>query len=94
MTTLALSGFLGLVIGGGLAYLAEMSDKSFRSIEEVRQRLGLTVIGQVPALTAYEPSVIEENPLAPFLYMSGALAIGIVAMALMTETAPARLARR
>ena len=67
LTTLALGGLGGLVLGSGLAFLAEISDKSFRSIEEVRQRLGLAVIGQVPALTAYEPSVIEQNPLDPNL---------------------------
>lgn len=67
VTTLALSGFLGLVLGGFMSYLAEISDKSFRSIEEVRQRLGFPVIGQVPPLPPFEPSVIEQNPLDPML---------------------------
>jgi polysaccharide biosynthesis transport protein len=66
-STLALASVFGLLLGVVLAYLAEMSDKSFRSVEEVRQRLGLTVIGQVPALTPYEPSVIEQNPVDPML---------------------------
>jgi polysaccharide biosynthesis transport protein len=39
---------LGLLLGCGLAYLAEMSDKSFRTPEEIRRRLGLPVIGHIP----------------------------------------------
>src|SRR5262249_49946806 len=42
--------FLGVLSGFGLAYLAEMTDKSFRSVEEVRRRLGLSVVGQIPFL--------------------------------------------
>jgi len=62
-TTLGLAGILGLLLGSGLAYLAEATDRSFRSIQEVRQRLGLTVFGQIPPLTAFEPTVITDNPL-------------------------------
>jgi capsular exopolysaccharide synthesis family protein len=39
---------LGLLLGCGLAYLAELTDKSFRSPEDVRRRLGLPVMGVVP----------------------------------------------
>jgi capsular exopolysaccharide synthesis family protein len=41
---------LGLMLGGGLAYLAEATDTSFRSPEEIRRRLGLQVLGLVPVL--------------------------------------------
>jgi capsular exopolysaccharide synthesis family protein len=41
---------LGLVLGIGLAYLAELSDKSFRSPEDIRRRLGLPVVGHVPVI--------------------------------------------
>ena len=34
---------LGLLSGFGLAYGAEASDKTFRSAEEIRKRLGLAV---------------------------------------------------
>jgi capsular exopolysaccharide synthesis family protein len=50
----AVACFLGMLGGLGLAYLAERKDKSFRSIEEVRRRLGLTVVGQIPAIRGVE----------------------------------------
>jgi capsular exopolysaccharide synthesis family protein len=43
---------LGVLLGVGLAYLAELSDKSFRSPEEVRRRLGLPIVGHIPFITA------------------------------------------
>lgn len=45
-----LGGILGLMAGFGLAYLAEATDRSFRTPEEIRGRLGLPVIGHVPVL--------------------------------------------
>jgi capsular exopolysaccharide synthesis family protein len=40
--------FLGLLGGVGLAYLAEVTDKSFRTPEEIRPRLGLPIVGHIP----------------------------------------------
>lgn len=48
------AGLLGLMLGAGLAYLAEISDKSFRNPMEIRKRLGLPVIGHIPFLAADE----------------------------------------
>lgn len=48
------SALLGVLLGIGLAYLAEISDKSFRNPNEIRKRLGLPVIGHVPYLAADE----------------------------------------
>ncbi|MFL5328014.1 MAG: polysaccharide biosynthesis tyrosine autokinase [Gemmataceae bacterium] len=48
------AGLLGTLLGIGLAYLAELSDKSFRNPVEIRRRLGLPVIGHVPFLAADE----------------------------------------
>src|SRR5262249_53509095 len=45
---------LGLLAGVGLAYVAELTDKSFRTPEEIRRRLGLPVVGHIPLLTADE----------------------------------------
>jgi capsular exopolysaccharide synthesis family protein len=45
---LALGLIAGLLLGGGLAYVAEISDKSFRNPEEVRRRLGLPLVGHIP----------------------------------------------
>jgi len=41
---------LGLLAGVGLAYLADLSDHSFRNPEDVRHRLGLPVLGHIPFL--------------------------------------------
>jgi succinoglycan biosynthesis transport protein ExoP len=43
---------VGLLLGAGLAYLAELSDKSFRDPEEIRRRLGLPLVGHIPFLMA------------------------------------------
>jgi capsular exopolysaccharide synthesis family protein len=42
------AGLAGLLAGLCLAYLAELSDKSFRTPTEIRRRLGLPVIGHIP----------------------------------------------
>ena len=41
---------LGALSGGGLGYLAELSDKGFRTSDEIRRGLGLPVIGHIPLL--------------------------------------------
>ena len=46
----ALAIFGGLAAGLALAYLSDMSDRSFRSPVEIKQRLGLPVIGHIPHL--------------------------------------------
>ncbi len=50
MMTLLAGFFLGGFAGVGLAYLAEYSDRGFRSSEEVRLRLGLPLVGHIPFL--------------------------------------------
>ncbi len=42
------AGMAGFLAGLCLAYLAELSDKSFRTPAEIRRRLGLPVIGHIP----------------------------------------------
>src|SRR5205085_492071 len=39
---------VGLLAGVALAYLADVSDKSFRTPEEIRRRLGLPIVGHIP----------------------------------------------
>jgi capsular exopolysaccharide synthesis family protein len=48
---LGLGLILGLLLGAGLAYLAEYSDKSFRNPEEIRRRLGLPLVGHIPYIS-------------------------------------------
>lgn len=58
--SLLLAGVIGVVFGLGLAYLAEMTDKSFRSPEDIRKRLGLPVIGHIPPF-ANRPALPEAD---------------------------------
>jgi capsular exopolysaccharide synthesis family protein len=48
---------LGLLAGAGLAYLADVLDKSFRTPEEIRRRLGLAVVGHIPCLSGPDEPV-------------------------------------
>jgi capsular exopolysaccharide synthesis family protein len=43
---------LGLALGAGAAYLLDVADKSFRTPEEIRSRLGLPIVGHVPFAAA------------------------------------------
>lgn len=47
---LAVGALAGIAIGYALAYLLEMSDRSFRDPEEVQTSLGLPVVGHIPLL--------------------------------------------
>lgn len=46
-----MSIFLGLLGGFALAYLAEISDKSFRTADEIHLRLGVPVVGNIPTMS-------------------------------------------
>ena len=62
---------LGLLAGIGLGYLAEMSDRTFRSAEEIRQRLGMPIVGHVPSIElkpeALEAVASSGSKLSPML---------------------------
>jgi capsular exopolysaccharide synthesis family protein len=48
MVILPLSLLAGLLLGSSLAFLANHLDRSFHSVDEVRQKLGTAIIGLVP----------------------------------------------
>ena len=52
LKVLSVSGFIGLAIGMGLAYLVDMADKSFRNPEEIRHELGVPILGHLPVIIA------------------------------------------
>lgn len=61
---MAVAGFCGLLFGFGLAYLVDMADKSFRSPEEVRQELGVPILGHIPVIvpdSSRRKRSIKEN---------------------------------
>lgn len=48
LLTFPLACCLGLLAGGILAYVAEVTDRTFRSPDDIRGRLGLPVLGSIP----------------------------------------------
>jgi polysaccharide biosynthesis transport protein len=62
---------LGTLSGAGFGYLAELSDKGFRTSDEIRRGLGLPVIGHIPLLipdaTAMANTDAGLTGLDPFL---------------------------
>jgi succinoglycan biosynthesis transport protein ExoP len=58
---MVLSTIFGLLGGFGLAYLADMTDKSFRSPEEIRRRLNIPVLGHIPVLISEEEAAKLEG---------------------------------
>jgi capsular exopolysaccharide synthesis family protein len=65
----SIAAILGLLGGLALAYLAEVTDQTFRAPEEIRRRLGLPVIGHIPAFNALTAQAAgrEVPGLAPTL---------------------------
>jgi capsular exopolysaccharide synthesis family protein len=66
------AALLGLLAGLGLAYLAEAGDKSFRTPDEIRRRLGLPIVGHIPFLKSRNGSLQSADGkkavLDPLLY--------------------------
>jgi capsular exopolysaccharide synthesis family protein len=58
---------LGILAGVGLAYLVELTDKGFRTPEEIRRRLGLPVIGNIPLLAPDEEASAKVAAGQPML---------------------------
>lgn len=95
LATGLMSVLTALFTGPGLVLITESLPRAARSAAlGTIYAVAISMFGGTTQYTIKWLTDWSGNPLAPFLYMSGALAIGIVAMALMTETAPARLARR
>ncbi|MEX0819480.1 MAG: polysaccharide biosynthesis tyrosine autokinase [Pirellulaceae bacterium] len=61
---LALGMFLGLMLGGGTAVLAEFRDRSFHSPEDVMQTLGLPLLAQIPDLRSSKKARIDGAAMA------------------------------
>lgn len=62
-----LSLLLGLAGGMGLAYVAERADKKYRSPDELRQQLGVPVMGCVPSIRGPATTDGMASPFAPQL---------------------------
>ena len=64
LLTLVLALLTGVTIGVGIAFLIDRLDQRIRSIEELREALGLTVLGQLPQLSPEQTGTMGELGLA------------------------------
>ncbi len=53
--SLAIGGFIGLLLAGGLSFLREIADRSYHSAGDIIGHVGLPVIGHVPVLPSKHP---------------------------------------
>ncbi len=54
---------LGLVVGCGLAFLAESVDTSLRNPQQIHQQIGVAVMGQIPRFRARKGESTGESPI-------------------------------
>jgi capsular exopolysaccharide synthesis family protein len=62
---LSLGGFLGSMLGFGLAYLVELSDKTFHNPDEIMKQLSMPLIGHIPVIQQSKRHIIENSFIDP-----------------------------
>lgn len=62
---LSLGGFLGSMLGFGLGYLVELSDKTFHNPDEIMKQLSMPLIGHIPVIQQSKRHVIENSFIDP-----------------------------
>jgi MFS family permease len=92
--TAALGALQGLASGPAFVMIAEALPKAVRSgALSLIYAIAIAVFGGSTQLVIKELLSITDNILAPAWYLTGALVIGGIAMAIMRETAPVRTGR-
>jgi len=90
-----LNAVAGITAGAFYAALAESLPKSIRgSGFGITYSVAIAAFGGSTQLIVHWLIHITGNPVAPAWYLTGAVAVGQVALMLMPESAPVRLARR
>ncbi len=59
--------FMGLAIAAGIIYLREYTDTTIKSLEEIRRRLALPVLGGVPEFVKHKVAADDNSGLLPAL---------------------------
>lgn len=62
---MAVACFLGLALGGGLAYLVDVADKTFRSPNEITQMMHLPLVGHIPVISRDSQTDYTESRIDP-----------------------------
>jgi succinoglycan biosynthesis transport protein ExoP len=65
--TFSIAAIAGILMGLGLAYLSDMTDRSFRTPVDISRSLKLAVVGHVPVMSGKIPADQEGTKLSPFL---------------------------
>ncbi len=65
LKVLPISGILGIMAGFGLAYLVDITDKAFRSPDEVSQVMRLPVVGHIPLIDFEDQKVLPDCEISP-----------------------------
>jgi succinoglycan biosynthesis transport protein ExoP len=62
----AIAGLVGLVVGLGMAFMAEYFEKTYRSPEEAREALGVPLLGIIPSIKDQQPGEfsVMESPMS------------------------------
>ena len=62
----AVAGLVGLVVGLGMAFMAEYFEKTYRSPEEAREDLRIPVLGVIPSIRDQQPGrfPVLESPMS------------------------------
>lgn len=71
---------LALFVGGGLVVLAEMTDRSFRSVAQIERELGLPVVGTLPVVDGAFFGRRRRRPWAWLLVFLVIAAVGLLAL--------------
>ncbi len=62
-----ISGLLGIFLGFGVAYLVDISDKAFRTPDEVSSVMGLPVVGHVPMIDVEKVELLPGCDIEPVM---------------------------
>ncbi|MFC1759020.1 polysaccharide biosynthesis tyrosine autokinase [Planctomycetota bacterium] len=64
---LPISAMLGMLSGFGIAYLVDMSDKAFRTPDEVSQVMRLPVVGHIPLIEVAKIKTLPGSEITPVI---------------------------
>jgi len=74
---------LGLMLGGGAAFLLEFFDHSFYTVEELEEYTKLDVLGTIPRVATYDGELKDQNNQR--LKIAGAIAGGLLILLLIID---------
>ena len=74
---------LGLMLGGGAAFLLEFFDHSFYTFEELEEYTKLDILGAIPRIATYDDELKDQRNKR--LKIAGAIAGGLIILLLIID---------